>query len=443
MSEPKSGEVRFARTREGLNIAYTVRGDGPPLVFVRALNSHVERMWHEPWKRMYFGSLARAFRVVTFDARGNGLSDQPKVIDLEGLVEDVRAVIEDAELEVATIYGQGFGSPVAIAYATRYPESVARLILYCAYASGLGLAITDSFIHTMRTSPEAALPGLLFATYPDLEAMPARLVRDTAVSVRPEIAAEYLEFARSVDVRGFLAQVSVPTLVLQPEGYPAVPSTLGREVAEGIEGALYESIPGRSYNPWAEAAVEPTLMAIGEFADRSIPLMSEPRPMSVLVTDLVGSTEMTHRLGEERARDLFHDHDAIVRDARRRYRGKEVKHTGDGIMIRFDESAAAVGCATAIQERVADRNESLSDDPIHVRVGVVFGEVVEERDGLFGTTVALAVRIMDQADAGQVLVSESVCVGLGSEFAFGPARNLVLKGFPERVAVHELHWTPK
>jgi class 3 adenylate cyclase len=162
--------------------------------------------------------------------------------------------------------------------------------------------------------------------------------------------------------------------------------------------------------------------------------------MAVLITDLVGSTEMTHRLGEEHARELLHEHDAIVRQERARHHGVEVKHTGDGLMLRFEDAWAAAACATAIQARLAGRNHTTPDDPLHVRIGIAFGEVVDERDDLFGTTVVLAVRITDQADAGRVFVSESVREMAGDAFAFDALRSLELKGFPEPVGVYELLW---
>jgi class 3 adenylate cyclase len=107
-------------------------------------------------------------------------------------------------------------------------------------------------------------------------------------------------------------------------------------------------------------------------------------------------------------------------------------------MVRFDEPAEALACAISIQDRLADRNESVSDDPLHVRVGIAYGDVVEEHDGLFGMTVVLAVRIMDQADAGQILVSGSVCASVEDHYRFGPETPVELKGFPEPVAVFEL-----
>lgn len=433
--------VRYAKTRDGLRIAYGVAGDGPALVYVRSLNSHVQRDWGDTWRGTYLKALAHAFTVINFDARGNGLSDQVESIDLDSLIEDLRAVVDDFGLDRFGLYGQGFGSPVAITFAARYPERVERLIMYCAYARGSDLYIPDFFMDAFRENPPAATAIMGHATYPDVYKLPGNLLSPSSVAATPETAILYFELVRTLDVSDVVPSVRAPTLVMQPKGNRVVPLELGEAVAASIPRAKLVRISTGSYNPWGEEAVEPTLNAISEFAERPIPLMPAPRPMAVLVTDLVGSTEMTHRLGEARARELFHQHDDIVREARTKNRGAEVKHTGDGIMARFDDPAAALTCAKHIQEVLAIRNRD-AEDPVHVRIGIAFGEVVEEREDLFGTTVVLAVRIMDQARAGQVLVSESVQERVTSAlFDFGPARSVELKGFPEPVAVHELLWS--
>ncbi len=441
MTQSTLPEVRYANTRDDVCIAYTMAGEGPPLIFVRGLNSHALRVWEEVRRRPYFLALSNAFTVVTFDARGNGLSDPVEQIDLDALVEDVRAVADDLSLERFCLYGQGFGSPIALSFSAREGDRVDRLLLYCAYSLGRDAYIPDFFMEALRESPQTAAAIIGHATYPD-DRLSGRDLSLASISATPETMALYFEFARTVDVSREVPLIRAPTLVMQPKDYRVIPLEPGEALAELIPGARLVHISSGSYNPWGSEAVEPTLTAISEFVGRHIPLMPAPRPMAVLVTDLVGSTEMTHRLGEERARELFRAHDEIVREARRRHQGTEVQHTGDGIMVRFDDVSAAVACAARIQERLVDRNESVSDDPLNVRVGVAFGDVIEEHDGLFGTTVVLAVRIMDKARSGQILVSESVCASLGGRYDFGPAVATELKGFPDPVNVHELRSVP-
>lgn len=434
-------DVQYAETRDGVRIAYSLAGGGPPLVYVRGLNSHAQENWVDSWRRAYLAALARAFTVIVFDARGNGLSDPIEEISLEALVEDLRAVVDDLGLERFVVHGQGFGSPIALAYTAQEPERVDRLILYCAYSRGRELYIPDFFMDAMRERPVVATMIMGHATYPDSYKLPGRLLTPASLSATPAIAVLYFELARMVDVSALVPSIRVPTLVMQPKANRVVPLELGEEVAASISGAQLVRISSGSYNPWAEGAIEPSLIAVSNFVGRPIPLMPTPQPMAVLVTDLVGSTEMTHRLGEERARELFRIHDDIVRRARTEARGTEVKHTGDGIMCRFDSTSAAIRCAVSIQERLAERNRETSADPIHVRIGIAFGDVVEERDDtLFGTTVVLAVRIMDHAEADQILVSGSVRESEEDVLDFSSVRTVKLKGFPDPVSVYELRW---
>jgi class 3 adenylate cyclase len=442
MQEGSAPSARYATTRDGVRIGYTISGDGPPLVFVRALNSHAEAWLTEPWTGRYFGALARRFSVVLFDARGNGLSDHVDHVDLDALVEDVRAVVTDAGLPRFTLFGQGFGSPVAIAYAARQAAQVERLILYCAYAVGAGVGIADEFIDTMRRMPDAAIALMGRLTYPDVRSLPIERMILRSFNTTPELGASYLEFARTVDVEALLAAVRAPTLVMQPERSPVVPIGLGRHVAAGIAGAQFVAVAGGSYNPWWEEAVEPTLRAIGEFTGMQLPTMPKPTRLAVLVTDIVGSTALTHRVGEEHARDVYRVHDDVVKDALAAHRGTAVKHTGDGVMASFESEIDAVACAVAIQEALSRRVDANTDDALEVRIGIAVGDVVVERGDLFGTTVVLAVRLNQRAKPGQILTSDAIRATAVDLFEFGPARSLALKGFPERVRVHELRLAP-
>jgi class 3 adenylate cyclase/pimeloyl-ACP methyl ester carboxylesterase len=430
-------DVHYATTRDGVRIAYAINGEGPALVFVRALNSHVQESWDNVRTRRHFEALGAAFTVVRFDARGNGMSGDATTIDIDTLVEDVRAVVDDLGITSVTVYGQGFGTPVAIAFAARNPDVVDRLVLYCAHARGL--PIPDVFLETMRVAPRQAHAIMAHDTYPDAETISTDLIRQGLHTTSAETAVAYFELVRTVDVVGELSDVKAPTLVMQPERSPVVRTALGREIAEAIPHARFVEVPGGSYNPWAPAIVESVLQAIGDFAGVSIPLMPKARPLAVMLTDIVGSTEMTHRLGEERARDLFHAHDAIVHEAIVAHGGVEVKHTGDGTLATFEETRQAVACAVAIERRL--ERERTGGLELQVRIGVAYGDVVEEQGDLFGTTVMQAVRITDRTKADQIFVSEAVFEAVRDQgFAFGPARSFALKGFPERARLHEVVW---
>ena len=165
---------------------------------------------------------------------------------------------------------------------------------------------------------------------------------------------------------------------------------------------------------------------------------------SVMFTDIVGSTEMTHAIGDLAAMDILRIHDGIVRGALAALGGREVKHTGDGIMSCFFSAIAAMQCAARIQQELATRNTGGEAHPIKVRIGVAAGEPVEQGQDLFGSTVQLAARLCARAQSGQILVSSAIvelCVGKDVTFAdLGEAQ---LKGFPQPVNVHAVEWAAR
>ncbi|SOC35374.1 class 3 adenylate cyclase [Rhizobium subbaraonis] len=160
----------------------------------------------------------------------------------------------------------------------------------------------------------------------------------------------------------------------------------------------------------------------------------------VLFTDIVGSTEMTTRLGDRMATELVRAHDALVRRCLTRACGREVKHTGDGIMAAFTSSLAAVDCAMDIQREFRRFN---ADNPeqIHIRIGLDCGEPVEDSNDLFGATVQTAARLCAAASSDQILVSENVFQEYGAADIFARASGYRLKGFAKPVRAHQCNWT--
>jgi class 3 adenylate cyclase len=158
---------------------------------------------------------------------------------------------------------------------------------------------------------------------------------------------------------------------------------------------------------------------------------------TILFTDIVGSTTLTQRLGDAAAMTVLRRHDDAVREALRGWGGREIKHTGDGIMASFTSASRAVGCALAIQERFAELATSDIDSSIQVRIGISAGEPITEKGDLFGTAVQLAARLCASADPGGILVSHAVrelCAGKALEFDV--ARDLELRGFAEAVRAY-------
>ena len=163
----------------------------------------------------------------------------------------------------------------------------------------------------------------------------------------------------------------------------------------------------------------------------------DPGIRTVLFTDIVGSTELTQRLGDEVAMKVLEIHDRVVREALTALGGREVKHTGDGIMASFFSAVAAARCAARIHLALAEQR----DDPLvfKVRIGAAAGEPVENHQDLFGTTVQLAARLCGHAEPAQSLVSNVVAeLCLGKGLSFEDLGEVSLKGFMHPVRVHAI-----
>ncbi|HLF99877.1 MAG TPA: nickel-binding protein [Acidimicrobiia bacterium] len=168
--------------------------------------------------------------------------------------------------------------------------------------------------------------------------------------------------------------------------------------------------------------------------------IAESGVRTILFTDLVDSTAITQRLGDEGAMALLRAHDEVVRSALRDNSGREVKHTGDGIMASFASVARAAECAACIQRALLER--SVADEAVRVRIGINAGEPVTENDDLFGTAVQLAARLCAVAEPGEVLVSSTIKdLAAGKPFSFEPRGPFELKGFSEPTPAFALLWT--
>jgi len=168
----------------------------------------------------------------------------------------------------------------------------------------------------------------------------------------------------------------------------------------------------------------------------------DPGIRTVMFTDIVGSTELTQRHGDDAAMAFLQVHDKIVRDALRELAGREIKHTGDGIMASFYSAVAAARCATRIHRALAQYEQEKTGIPIKVRIGAAAGEPVEDHLDLFGSTVQLASRLCSHAHPEQSLVSNVVaelCIGKG--LAFQDLGEVSLKGFDRPVRVHAIQHT--
>jgi class 3 adenylate cyclase len=199
-----------------------------------------------------------------------------------------------------------------------------------------------------------------------------------------------------------------------------------------LQPELADGFLGRDIQTDAAGAV---LLSGGAAGER------DPGIRTVLFTDIVESTTLTQTLGDEAALALFDVHNMVVRNALTNQGGREVKHTGDGIMASFVSAAAAVKCAAQIQRDLAKHADNQRDQPLKVRIGAAAGEPVEQHHDLFGCTVQLAARLCSHASPEQILVSNVIAeLCLGKGFSFQDVGEVALKGFDRPVRAHAVVW---
>ena len=258
-----------------------------------------------------------------------------------------------------------------------------------------------------------------------------------------EMAARIIEEGEGLDITHLLSEVKTPTLVVHRRDDRVVPVELGREMASLIPGARLATLEGDIHPPyWGDT--NKILEVIAEFLGDEFPYNETDTAQGalklVLFTDVAGSTALTERLGDEKARKLLREHERITREALNAYGGLEVKTMGDSFMASFSSAAKALECAIAMQRAFAEHNES-ADEPIMVRVGLNAGEPIAEDEDLFGMAVNLAARIAAKAEGGEILTSDTVR-GLvaGKKFLFSDRGETAMRGFEDPVRVYELRW---
>ena len=171
--------------------------------------------------------------------------------------------------------------------------------------------------------------------------------------------------------------------------------------------------------------------------------MAATETITVLFTDLVGSTELASALTTEAADHLRRGHFAVLRRAVVSSGGTEVKNLGDGLMVVFPSTSAALSCAVAMAQSVESDNVT-AQRPLGLRIGISGGEATREADDFFGDPVVEAARLCARADAGQILVTDAVRVMAGrrTRHSFHRLGEFELKGIPAPIEVHEVGWEP-
>ncbi len=451
-------DIRFCTTSDGVRIAYATTGQGPPLVRVLGWFTHLEFEWENArWRRIHEGMASR-FTYTRYDGRGMGLSDRHVSHSTVGSVSDLEAVINATGFDKVALYGVSEGGILAITYAVRNPDRVSHLIIY-----GGGIRPPwsedqyDTLLSLVRQGWGSDLPAhrqfftSLFIPDSDMEAIKAHTDMQR-LSASADTVMAFLNEGREavkagVDLAGLLPMVKVPTLVIHRRGDAVVPFELGREIAAGIPGARFLPLDGRNHAPLAESdtpVLKTITDAIQEFigaAPREDVSTSTSGVVTILFTDVEGSTALTQRLGDAKAQEVLHTHNTIVRDSLKAHDGSEVKHTGDGIMASFGSARQALESAITIQRSFEKHNAGNPDAQVHVRVGLNAGEPVAEDGDLFGTAVQLAARVCAHAEPGQIVIPDGLRhLVAGKDFLFADLGVSTLKGFEDPVRLFDVRW---
>ena len=431
-------ETIYAKTVDGVHIAYQVRGDGPvDLVYVMQYANNLEVVTEHPREARFLDRIASFSRLITFDKRGTGLSDRRQTPDLEMRADDLRAVLDAVGSERAVLFGESEGGALGAFFAAAHPQRVLALILFATLAR---YAWAPDYPFGMRREEYEArrdmlmrgwgtfdyVRGLLEEQAPSM-AGDADYIRWWAKLQRhaasPAAALEFEDVWYSTDVRGRPRQRAGPDARAQSdEERRAVPgarprrSDPGREVPRDVGGRPVPEAGNMDEILHAAEAFVQSIRAEETVINRAL--------ATVLFTDIVDSTAKATELGDAAWKDVVERHHRTVRAMIGRYRGREIDTAGDGFFATFDGPGRAVRCAQATVE-------ALDAIGLPVRVGLHTGEV-EEIDGkVGGVAVMIGARIRAKAWASEVLVSSTVKdLVAGSGLVFEDRGEHQLKGVP-------------
>jgi class 3 adenylate cyclase/alpha-beta hydrolase superfamily lysophospholipase len=430
-------DTRYAKSGDA-NIAYQVVGQGAmDLVFVFGWISNVELAWEETNLRRFLERLASFSRLILFDKRGTGLSDRvpdDQLPTLEQRMDDVRAVMDAAGSDRAALFGISEGGPMCILFAATYPERTTALVTCGTYAKRVWSPdypwaptpeerqrFFDAIEH--EWGQELGLDSLAPSVQDD-PAIRRWLEAYVRRSASPGAALALARMNTQIDVRHVLSVVNVPALIMHRTGDKDSTVEEGRYIADRIPGARFVELPGEDHLPWI-GDQDALLDEVEEFLTGVRPARQPDRVLAtILFTDIVGSTERAHVLGDRAWRDLLERHHLVVRRELARFRGREVDTAGDGFLAAFDGPARAIRSACAIRDAVHELD-------LQIRAGLHTGECEVVDGKIAGVAVHTGARVASQAGPGEVLVSSTVKdLVAGSGIAFEDRGVHELKGVP-------------
>lgn len=444
---PARPETKFAHTPRGA-VGYQVFGEGDrDIVFITHWLTNVDAYWDEPSAVRYFDRLASMGRVILIDKLGSGVSDMPPgltVPPVEDTMDDIRDVMAEVGSDKAALIGDCEGGMLAMVLAATYPEQFPTLILINSYARlrraddypiGAPDDVVDKLAEGWRMQHGTTGDALEF-TAPSV-AGDARFKnwfrRFQRLAQNQQIAAGAVHWIANTDVRGVLSSIQADTLVIHRRDAIYHRLAYGEYLAQHIEGASLEIVEGADTLPFHAGDFNPTLDLVETFLTGDRHHVASNRMLAtVMFTDIVGSTALAARVGDERWLDLRDTHDRITRDHVERFRGELIQMTGDGCLATFDGPQRAILCAIAIQS-------DLSSVGLEIRSGIHTGEIELRDAGVGGIAVHIASRVMGIAESGGILVSGTVKdLVVGSPLEFERCGTFDLKGVPNKWTLYEV-----
>jgi class 3 adenylate cyclase/pimeloyl-ACP methyl ester carboxylesterase len=432
-------ETRFAGVGND-RVAYQTIGDGPrDLVHTLGLWSQVDVILDDPSTQRYLRRLASTHRVILFDARGTGRSDERPADGrsiAEHWSEDLLAVLDAAGSRAPAMLGIIDAGPLMLRFLELHPERCSRLVLFNTsacfsqapdYPIGFTpkqLARFFAFLHVNWGQNEWSrwfVPSVM-ANEP-LQRFVARWCRAQA---SPGSAVANVREIVEMDGRAGLGAIAIPTLVMSRQSYAMIPPEHGRYIADHIPGARFALLPGGDGLPMFETS-EAILDQIEEFLTGSRHGEPERVLATVLFTDIADSTRRAAELGDVAWRQLLDRHDRALRQQIGLHRGSLVDSAGDGALATFERPDHAIECALAL-------HRALDPLGIRIRTGLHTGTLELREDGrVGGMAVHIGARVAAESRPGEVLVSRTLRdVLLGSRYAFRERGEYELKGVPDR-----------
>jgi class 3 adenylate cyclase len=439
-----SPETRYAKTPDGLHVAYQTVGEGPRDILFLPYMAAIDAVWEEPSFAHVLDRLATMGRLILLDPTGSGAADPISLGALptpERWTDDIRIALDAVGSTSAHVVCHAFGA-MGTLFAATYPERTASLVLIDSYARaargddypiGWPPDVCEAVIDATEQAWGTGSGGAAFAPSraSDREFLRWHGRYERAAMGKSTVAA-FMRWVLALDIRAVLPAIRVPTLVLHQERSRVFPTAFGEYLAAHIDGARFQTLPGADSFLYGDAA-DDALDLIEEFVTGA-PVVREPdRALAtVMFTDVVESTPAVTRIGDRGWRQLFDRHDVLVSRELERYRGRKVRPTGDGLLATFDGPARAVRCAQALCRGVRQLG-------IELRAGLHTGEVELRGDDIGGIAVHIGQRVSALAGPSEVLVSRTVTdLVAGSGLEFEDRGEHELKGVPGKWSLYAL-----